>query len=499
LATFIHLCLFLMLSASAQDSELWGKNGEKWSPDGRLPDFSYAGYDRGNSPIPVIKTIAANIKDLGAKGDGKTDDTAAFKAALAKTEKGVIFLPAGKYVLNDMFVIRKPGIVLRGAGPDKTVLHFLRPLESIKSKRSQTTGGRPTSGYSWSGGLIAISGSDKGKVLTEVSEAVARGSRTIPVKDSAKVSVGQLVLIQQTGDAPQSLFKYLYANDTGNMTKLKWKAYTRTLAKVTAVDGNRITIDRPMPVKLDLKWKPVVRSFRPTTVGSGIEDLAFKFPVTPYKGHFTEVGWNAVAMGGVFNCWVRNVEIRNCDSGFFIGGYNNEISKVTWVSKRKGTREGYTGHHGFLFSGQDCMLRDFDFRTSFYHDIGVAACHAGNVAMDGKAVNLCLDHHKRAPWANLFTNIDAGSGKRLYKCGGGANLGKNTAAWMTLWKIDSKSPIPWPPGNFGPNLMNIVGVKAAGKAVTDPKGRWYEPIPPESLQPQNLYKAQLKLRKANGK
>ncbi len=36
----------LCSAASAQSySELWGRNGEKWRPGGRLPDFSFAGYD----------------------------------------------------------------------------------------------------------------------------------------------------------------------------------------------------------------------------------------------------------------------------------------------------------------------------------------------------------------------------------------------------------------------------------------------------------------------
>src|SRR3982750_1448739 len=39
-------------SPSCSYSSLWGVNGEKWQPEGRLPDFSYAGYHAGEANIP---------------------------------------------------------------------------------------------------------------------------------------------------------------------------------------------------------------------------------------------------------------------------------------------------------------------------------------------------------------------------------------------------------------------------------------------------------------
>ena len=34
----------LTVCAQSQISGLWGKDGELWSPESRLPDFSFAGY-----------------------------------------------------------------------------------------------------------------------------------------------------------------------------------------------------------------------------------------------------------------------------------------------------------------------------------------------------------------------------------------------------------------------------------------------------------------------
>lgn len=72
------ICWFLVLAVdrttAAQYSRLWGKAGEAWTPQSRLPDFSFAGYRRGEKQIPR-RAVDVSVKDFGAKGDGQTDDT----------------------------------------------------------------------------------------------------------------------------------------------------------------------------------------------------------------------------------------------------------------------------------------------------------------------------------------------------------------------------------------------------------------------------------------
>lgn len=38
-----------VLKAAAEDSQLWGRNGEKWRPNSRIVDHSYAGYGGGKT------------------------------------------------------------------------------------------------------------------------------------------------------------------------------------------------------------------------------------------------------------------------------------------------------------------------------------------------------------------------------------------------------------------------------------------------------------------
>ena len=69
--------------------------------------------------------------------------------------------------------------------------------------------------------------------------------------------------------------------------------------------------------RLRLEWKPEVRRFQPSVRECGIEDLGFQFPARTYQGHFSELGFNAVAMSGVADCWARRLHLVNSDSGLW--------------------------------------------------------------------------------------------------------------------------------------------------------------------------------------
>lgn len=63
-----------------------------------------------------------NVRSLGLKGDGVTDDTAALQKAIA--EHDVLYLPAGNYVVKDTITLR-PDTVLIGLHPNQTQLDLL--------------------------------------------------------------------------------------------------------------------------------------------------------------------------------------------------------------------------------------------------------------------------------------------------------------------------------------------------------------------------------------
>lgn len=76
-------------------------------------------------PEPVASDIPAlpaqstwvNLKTLGAKGDGTTDDTAAIRQAIASHR--AIYIPTGRYIVTDTITLR-PDTVLIGLHPSTT-------------------------------------------------------------------------------------------------------------------------------------------------------------------------------------------------------------------------------------------------------------------------------------------------------------------------------------------------------------------------------------------
>lgn len=236
--------------------------------------------------------------------------------------------------------------------------------------------------------------------------------------------------------------------------------------------------------------------FTPRVSEVGIEELGLSFPVKAYEGHYTERGMNGIAMTGVADCWIKNVRISNCDSGIFVGGYFCTVDGLLLDAERK-TFKGDTGHYGVTL-GQDCLIQKFDLQAKFIHDFTMSNRLSGNVVKNGKGKNLSFDYHKKAPYENLFCNIDVGEGSQIWRCGGGRNIGKHCAARGTFWCIQSKKEIKWPSSDFGPDSINVIGVKTSSKPVKDLNGKWLENIPPDELYPKDLHAAQLQLRLRKG-
>lgn len=494
IAAFSLLC-GAAFPAPAQHSQLWSERGAQWTPQSRLPDFSFAGYRRGEKSLPN-EPPGVSVKEFGARGDGETDDTAAFLKALAEVKSGAIEIPPGRYRITGLLEITRPNVVLRGAGPDKTVLFFPAPLNDIKPNWGATTTGQKTSNYSWSGGFITLRGSFQSKKLTDIAGTARRGDQVVTVASSAGLRVGKELEVYQSDTPENTLAVQLYSGDAGPVENLKGQARASLVSRILAVTGNRVSLDRPLRCDVQPEWKPQLRTFEPTVTESGVENLAFEFPLTPYKGHFTELGFNPVALNGVAHCWVRNIRVVNADSGPFVSGVFNTVEGLVLETSRTADRQNCTGHHGFSLGGADNLLTNFDLRVRFIHDITVSGFCSGNVVSRGRGLDLSLDHHRHAPNENLFTDLDAGAGTRLWHCGGGAALGKHCGARGTFWNIRSARSLSYPPAGFGPSSMNLVGLETSQPSETNVEGKWFEAIPPAQLQPQNVHAAQLQKRLA---
>ena len=191
--------------------------------------------------------------------------------------------------------------------------------------------------------------------------------------------------------------------------------------------------------------------------------------------------------------------IHNGDLGINIVACGNTVDGVVFTADKSRQMkdsgiETCTGHHAIQCkAAEDNLVTRFDVRASYIHDLTVE--HAsGNVFADGRGDDLNFDHHKDTPYENLFTFIDCGAGTRVWRCGGGASLGRQCAARGTFWRIRAERSIAPPQDGWGPTSMNFVGLFTTAPTVLDPAGKWVESFGEKAIQPANLHAAQLARR-----
>lgn len=489
-AGYLAACTSLL---NAQ-TDLWGKDGSAWTPASPLPDFSTAGYHRGERPLPV-RPAEVSVTDYGAIGDGKTDCTEAFARALTEGAGKVIGIPQGLYLLNDRLRLPDAGTVLAGEGVEKSVLMFQRGLQEIEPTTALTGGGFQTNSWSWSGGLIRMGASGDASNWVAINGAALRGANAITVEDAAGLQVGDECSVQVKDDSDNSLTHYAYRGRPGDIFLIAKYGITLSQPVVIAgIEGTTVTLNRGLRFDLRPEWNPRFGKITNAAREIGIRDFTIRFPERPYRGHWLEDGMNGFEMQGVHN-WARNIRIQNCDSGIFVSGTWCTVEGLLIESARKAHDSGNTGHHGVTIYGRDCLLSDFEIRTKFFHDVTVSNNSVGNVFSKGSGIDISIDHHRHAPYENLFTEIHVGEGSRVWSSGGTAGKGLHTASGATFWNLDSKKRFSLPDESFGPPGLVFAGLNAETvRRSSLPEGWHVEKARPDSLKPPNLYLAQLAKR-----
>ena len=465
------------VSSSCTYSSLWGVSGERWNPASRLPDFSYAGYHAGEANPPNAPVKWDLKRDFHAKGDGRTDDSGALLNAIQTIDAGVLFIPEGTYVIARRIDIAKGNFVLRGAGPNKTILLFPNSLTDLFGNKAK---GTEQSQWSFGPGLLNLTGKDPinaGTLLAGVTAPAKRGDRILKLAGKITVAKGQWIRLTESDpksdSAAGSLVHYLYGNLMPPGSDLIGTPHiVRFLSRIKSVSGNQIELERPLPYDVRPEWTPEVHRFAPSVQEFGIEHLSIHFPWSPYPGHFKESGYNAIFFRDVSQSWVNDVEVQNADFGIDLNSTNFcKVSNVTLTTS--GSRavsaeaRGWNGHHGIdVGHGSENLVTNFDVRTTFVHDISVEWYALHTVFANGRGVDLNMDHHREANYSSLFSNLDCGAGTRPFNSGGSGNRGAHSGAYSTFWNIRAAAPMRLPPNDFGP-LLNFIGVQLVETKISD--------------------------------
>lgn len=205
----------------------------------RQTDWSQAGYPE---EIPDIQSNVINVLDQGAAGDGVTDDYDMVQKQINTAEApSVIYFPAGTYRFDSPLTL-KSGIVLRGEGAEQTRLDF--PAQ---------------------GGCLIIKGNSTGEFVS-IKSGLQKNSQQIEVADASGFKVGEGGQIrQEDSDA---------VDPTGKWAQMDWTPthVMGQMVKITAVDGNTLTIEPPLNNDFSTDQDPQIRPVEYVRQ-VGVEDL----------------------------------------------------------------------------------------------------------------------------------------------------------------------------------------------------------------------------------
>jgi hypothetical protein len=481
-------------------------SNKKVMTDNYLPDYSYAGYHFGESPIPEIKDQIVLATDYGVVANDQLDDSKALLKAIAeaskKTGNVVLQLPAGRIILSDILYIERSNFVLRGmgSGANGTEIYCPRPMmylknpESLKELREylvefdkrqiekENNIDLPFSQYAWSGGFIwtQVPGERVKSYLEryEVKQNVLakvisgnRGEKTFKVADVKGIKAGDVVELQlfnkdgEKGDIIDALYQKSNVKAGSHHWKFPLLPIVRQQVEIVKVDKNTITIKTPLTIEVKPNYQAQLVEWKHLSE-VGIEHFKITFPDAPRVAHHVEPGFNGICLTRIFHSWVKDIAIHNADSGIF----TEEIANVT--IKDILTTGNNISHYTVTFGGvHNVLAENVKVYNEAVHSLSFNTFSTKSVYKNCEIFKApVLDQHSGANNQNLFDNItvhfktDVKNSYALFVGGGAPYWRPSHGAFSTFWNInaiaenaDATKPLQLDGVEDGPNIR-IVGL-----------------------------------------
>jgi hypothetical protein len=279
---------------AAYHSALYPPN---WTPaytdggGGFLHDVSYAGYHRAELDIPSVTGPVFDVTDYGAVGNNSTDATAAFQDAIddAGVDGGVVYVPAGTYRLDGLFVVDDDAVVIRGEGMSSR-LNFTR-----------------TANMSDTGHLTFRGRNATGTPVDATADLANRGV-TMQVGNTAGFAIGDDVEIGWV-ITPEFVAEHDMTGTWGAFNDTWQVFWQREIVDLTA---DTITLDVPHRYVGKVRDAVAVRTQSGYLRECGLESLALS---NAHDGGEAEDNDHnhIVRMDYVADCWVRDVHTVHID------------------------------------------------------------------------------------------------------------------------------------------------------------------------------------------
>lgn len=540
--------LSLNMDASASTSANAWKKFMMKAEDNVLLDFSYAGYEHGNTA--PVDGFSLGYKVYNVQEVMQNNNLNALQAftkildenkLIRKTTSGatnenariVIYFPEGEYVLHEgegknfPYDILGGHFVIKGAGKDKTRLVMMTPNGDTEKTNAPLLTIKHTN---------SPTDNNNSPQLALVTANAKRGDFQIKVSSTTNIKPGKWVQLRLRSGSKDLLAKELGPLRPGaewSITKSpvpitesnedEYGIKITEFHQVKAAHGDMITFYEPIMHDIDIQYNDClgweIREYR-YYEQVGIEDLTFVGQaVTPYYHHGEgapegvdawkyDQEYRPVSMIRLVNSWVRNVDFESVSEAVTFSesancsAYNIEI-------------RGHRGHGAVraagstrVFIGKISDVSSDSRGDGQWHGCGVSKPSIGNVIWNSNwGSNACFESHATQPRATLFDNCRGGLVR--YHAGGAETEAPNHLSDLTLWNLEVTGTIDekginfasdfkwWDAENVWWKIYPPIVVGTHGQAVTfsQEEGQLtYEESTGVKVTPESLYEAQLQKR-----
>ena len=413
----------------AGSSALWNNfvQAKQNGTEPTLPDFSFAGYKRSEVAIPNITGPVFNVTSYGASPNNSGFDDAGIQAAIDAAESaggGVVFFPAGRYLVNPtedanhFITVTGSNIVLRGAGSGTGGSEIVMVAKKQGGKMFRIG---PASG--WGASTVA-----------NVTANATRETFEVTVDNTGQLAVGQFVVLKHQSTAYNSFYF------AGKPLDADWERVVQNgvgvheMHEVASITGNRVRFKEPLHFSIRLDSVPWRLDRVSPLREVGIESLRFTgswdtYPETfvHHKDWIHDSGWSLISIRETVNNWIRNVEFRH---------FNDALGtdSVGWMTAENLRFTGKKGHSSVGGRrGYGMLIKNATDSAGTHHGPDTGYNLVGAVYLRFQMnVNSSVDNHGGVPHANLLDDVTGGV---LFGNGGPIENYPHTGRYYTLWNF----------------------------------------------------------------
>lgn len=400
-----------------------------------LPDFSYAGYHFSEKPLPdVSKRNYFKVTDYGALPNDELSDEPGIQAAIDAAQKnksgGVVFFPAGKYLLSadtnnrQQIRVTQPNIVLKGSGsgPGGTEIH---QANMWVNKRS----------------ILFQANETKPRKLATLTKDAPREGFWVEVADASALREGQDVVLRHKSEA-YTRWYFAPLELKPAWTRLFGEKGGMNIAEIHTIEkieGNQVKFKNPLHLEVKMVPDAPFEIFTYNGLEEcGVEDILFTSNWKTYSEEFVhhknaihDNAYMAVAMEYAKNSWVRNCVFDSWNDALnFRAGYAVTVENVIFKGKK-----GHTSVHAR--TGYGVLVKNCHFNGAQHHGAGTGYSAAGTVITQcslGRDQN--FDIHSGQPYATLYDDIKGGV---FYNLGGPEPGHPHHGKQLVLWNFQHSS------------------------------------------------------------